>query len=122
MPTIITVTGHEALASALKNNPRVTYLVFYADPDGSSVSWCPDCRYAEPVLQKHFPSNSVIVYCYVGNPRAWKDRGNVFRTDLTYALTRVPTVIHVRTGQRLVEGQCAKEDVVKAFFASENVE
>ena len=120
MPTIITVKSHEALASALKDNPHVTYIVFMQTPVG--VQWCPDCRYAEPVLQKHFPSNSVIVYCYVGNPRAWKDRSNVFRTDLTYALTRVPTVIHVRTGQRLVEGQCVKDDVVKAFFASENVE
>jgi len=119
MAKIITVTGHDALTSTLKENPN-SYVVFYADPDANSVSWCPDCRNAEPVLKSNFPSDAVIVYCYVGDRPTWKDQGNAFRTDTAYALTSVPTVINMQSGKRIVESQCIKESVVKAFFASGN--
>jgi len=116
MANITTVNGLEALNNILKDKPT-PFIVFYADPEDSKISWCPDCSNAEPILQKYYPKDAEIVYCYVGDRPTWKSKENVFRTHEKFALTSVPTVIDMKSGKRIVEGECSKEDAVKKFFS-----
>ncbi|XP_005099707.1 thioredoxin domain-containing protein 17 [Aplysia californica] len=121
MTSVVTVHGHEALSKALKEKSSNAYVVFYADPDENSMSWCPDCRNADPVLRRHLsrlPSDAQVIFCYVGDRPQWKDQNNSFRTDPVYKLTSVPTVINMATKDRLVEGQCIEDKLVKTFFSN----
>jgi len=118
MANIKKIEGYDLVQAELKNtSDENLYLVFYANVDGKKISWCPDCVKADPVLKKHYPKDSKVLLCYVGERSEWRDFDNAFRTDSFFKLTSVPTIINKKTNARLVEAECYDEEKVQAFFS-----
>ena len=87
--------------------------------DSSGISWCPDCVTAAPVIEKCFKEASddaVLLYVGVGQRDYWKRQDNEFRTHEKLRLKGVPTLMKWGGPQKLVEADCAKEDMVSMMF------
>ncbi|GBG85501.1 hypothetical protein CBR_g40140 [Chara braunii] len=95
--------GFDEAMEKLAEVPNV-YVVFLADKDRSTgQSWCPDCRKAEPVIDKCFAEAAaekerVLVRCYVGDGPTWRNPQHPFRTDSRLKLTGVPTLVRWEKG------------------------
>ncbi|XP_030547380.1 thioredoxin-like protein Clot [Rhodamnia argentea] len=72
-------------------------ILFLADTDPStSLSWCPDCVRAEPVIFKKLegPSDNVaLLRAYVGDRPTWRNPLHPWRVDPRFKLTGVPTLM-----------------------------
>jgi len=110
----------EYKAAVEKFQGRKVFAIFCASIDEESGhSWCPDCRDAEPVVEKALeglPEEMVFLYVEVGDRPTWKDADNVFRTSPDLKLTGVPTLLEVGTSKRLEADDCVKEDLVTKLF------
>ncbi|XP_072163897.1 thioredoxin domain-containing protein 17-like [Diadema setosum] len=98
---------------------KVQYILFCGSKNSDGASWCPDCVTAEPVVMKCLeaaPENAVFIYCSVGDRASWKDPNNSYRTHPKLLLKGVPTLLQWNTPKKLVEEECAKEDLVSLFF------
>ncbi|KAF4360637.1 thioredoxin-like protein Clot [Cannabis sativa] len=73
------------------------FILFLADNDPStSLSWCPDCVRAEPVIYKKLEATSndvVLLRAYVGDRPTWRTPLHPWRVDSKFKLTGVPTLI-----------------------------
>ncbi|XP_077215124.1 thioredoxin superfamily protein [Tasmannia lanceolata] len=78
-----------------KNQTKL--LLFLADKDPStSLSWCPDCVRAEPVIYKKLGASScdvVLLRAYVGDRPTWRNPNHPWRVDARFKLRGVPTLI-----------------------------
>ncbi|XP_033101074.1 thioredoxin domain-containing protein 17-like [Anneissia japonica] len=96
------------------------YVLFCGGVDAATGhSWCPDCVKAEPVIEeglKKTPENSIFIFCSVGGRDYWKDLNNDFRKNPQFKLTAVPTLLKLGTSKRLVEEECASEELVNMLF------
>ncbi|KAK4796658.1 hypothetical protein SAY86_028984 [Trapa natans] len=76
---------------------RANLILFLADKDPStSLSWCPDCVRAEPVIYKNLEASSgkvALLRAYVGDRPTWRNPRHPWRTDPRFKLTGVPTLI-----------------------------
>ena len=85
----------------------------------SGKSWCPDCVTADPVIAKCFkeqPEQATLLYVGVGQRDFWKKQDNPFRTHEKLKLKGVPTLIKWGGPEKLVEEQCANEELVKMLM------
>ena len=99
------------------------FLFFGAEDPATGESWCPDCVTAEPVLRAACARQRpdlVLNECPIGQRCDWKNQSaHPFRLDPDFRLARIPTLLLIEDGcetGRLVEGDCAKRDLVAAFL------
>ncbi|PON52807.1 Thioredoxin-like fold containing protein [Parasponia andersonii] len=82
-------------SEASKN--KANLILFLADKDPStSLSWCPDCVRAEPVIYKKLEATSddvALLRAYVGDRHTWRNPQHPWRVDPKFKLTGVPTLI-----------------------------
>ncbi|XP_031551663.1 thioredoxin domain-containing protein 17-like [Actinia tenebrosa] len=119
-PTQLQVEGLQNLETTIQENAdeKRKFVMFIGAIDETGDSWCPDCRDAEPVVEKGLnsaPSDSVFILVVVGDRPTWKDPNNEFRTG-KYKLTGIPTLVEIGTQKRLGPDECKKQDLVDMFF------
>jgi hypothetical protein len=51
---------------------------------------------------------------------SWKDPNNELRLDTEFSLKCIPTLVKWKTSQKLLEGQCADESLLKMLFQEED--
>ncbi|XP_061997825.1 thioredoxin-like protein Clot [Rosa rugosa] len=82
-------------AEAPKN--KANLILFLADKDpATSLSWCPDCVRAEPVIYKKLeaaPGDVALLRAYVGDRPTWRTPQHPWRVDSRFKVTGVPTLI-----------------------------
>ncbi|KAA8515711.1 hypothetical protein F0562_018678 [Nyssa sinensis] len=95
-----TVSSFDAVFDNFKSeapNNKANLILFLADKDPStSLSWCPDCVRAEPVIYKKLEAASddvALLRAYVGDRPTWRNLQHPWRVDATFKLTGVPTLI-----------------------------
>ncbi|TKR64255.1 hypothetical protein L596_024822 [Steinernema carpocapsae] len=116
--------GYEELKAALENTKdRRTFILFTGGKDPETgKSWCPDCVTAEPHVEKAVASelsstDCIFITCFVGDPTYWKNKENPFRTDESFKVTCIPTMVEVGVkGKRLIDEQLCHADLLKDFF------
>ncbi|KAK8707218.1 hypothetical protein V6N13_058281 [Hibiscus sabdariffa] len=78
-------------------NNKANFILFLADKDPStSLSWCPDCVRAEPVIYKKLEATAwdvALLRAYVGDRPTWRNPQHPWRVDSTFKLTGVPTLV-----------------------------
>ncbi|XP_059651813.1 thioredoxin-like protein Clot [Cornus florida] len=113
----------EKFRSEAANN-KANLIVFLADKDPStSLSWCPDCVRAEPVIYKKLeasPYNVALLCAYVGDRPTWRNPLHPWRADSKFKLTGVPTLIRWEDGAirgRLEDHEAHLEHKIDALLA-----
>ncbi|KAF3449991.1 hypothetical protein FNV43_RR06070 [Rhamnella rubrinervis] len=95
-----TVSGFDTVFAKFRSeapNNKANLILFLADKDPStSLSWCPDCVRAEPVIYKTLESASediALLRAYVGDRPTWRNPQHPWRVDSRFKLTGVPTLV-----------------------------
>jgi hypothetical protein len=111
------------LATLATGRGSAVLLFFGAEDPATGLSWCPDCVIADPLLRRACTTlrpDLTLYECPVGMRSEWKNRpDHPYRLHPTTRLTRIPTLLFIADGLergRLVEGDCAKPEVVEAFL------
>ncbi|EXB59939.1 hypothetical protein L484_013059 [Morus notabilis] len=110
------------ISESTKN--KANLILFLADKDPStSLSWCPDCVRAEPVIYKKLEATSddvALLRAYVGDRPTWRNPPHPWRVDSRFKLTGVPTLIRWEndaiTG-RLEDHEAHVEKKIEALVA-----
>lgn len=105
---------------------KVKLLLFLADrKPGSSLSWCPDCNVAEPVIYERLEAlegkDAVLLRAYVGDKPTWRDPAHPWRVDPRFGLKGVPTLIRWEDGAaaaRLGDDEAHLKDKVDALLCA----
>lgn len=115
--------AEQTLTATTRDGGAALFLFFGAEDPATGESWCPDCVIADPILRRACTSlrpDLTLYECPVGMRSDWKNQpGHPYRQHPTTRLTRIPTLLFIEHGLergRLVEGDCAKPDVVAAFL------
>ncbi|KAK7243622.1 hypothetical protein RIF29_38428 [Crotalaria pallida] len=95
--TVSTFDGvFEKFRSEASQN-KANLILFLADKDpATSLSWCPDCVRAEPVIYKKLessPDDIALLRAYVGDRPTWRNPQHPWRVEPKFKLTGVPTLI-----------------------------
>ncbi|XVE97234.1 hypothetical protein REPUB_Repub03eG0003600 [Reevesia pubescens] len=91
-------TIFEKFRSDAPNN-KANLILFLADKDPStSLSWCPDCVRAEPVIYKKLEASGsaedvAVLRAYVGDRPTWRNPNHPWRLHSILKLTGVPTLV-----------------------------
>ncbi|KAL3732731.1 thioredoxin-like protein Clot [Eucalyptus grandis] len=95
-----TVSSFDAVFDKFRSeapNHNANLILFLADKDPStSLSWCPDCVRAEPVIYKKLEASSdniALLQAYVGDRPTWRNPQHPWRVDPRFKLTGVPTLM-----------------------------
>ncbi|KAL7126077.1 hypothetical protein ABFS83_14G161500 [Erythranthe nasuta] len=84
------------------DNHKANLILFLADNEPSTnLSWCPDCVRAEPVIYKKLeasPDDVALLRAYVGDRPTWRNPVHPWRTDSSFKLRGVPTLIRWEDG------------------------
>ncbi|CAA6670189.1 unnamed protein product [Spirodela intermedia] len=79
------------------DSPRKKFLLFLADKDPvSSLSWCPDCNVAEPVIYQKLAALAdevAVLRAFVGDRATWRSPVHPWRVDPLLKIRGVPTLI-----------------------------
>ncbi|XP_003375804.1 arginyl-tRNA--protein transferase 1 [Trichinella spiralis] len=125
--------GYQSLLAEIDRlKGKVVFLLFTGSKDSFGKSWCPDCVKADKIIEKYaekLDADSVLIRCDVGDRSTWKNPENEFRTDKTFHITAIPTLMKLGTcmhgirymayligEKRLVEEQCCSEELVSMLF------
>ncbi|CAB4439362.1 unnamed protein product [Rhizophagus irregularis] len=110
-----------------RKGQNIFVLLFGTENPDTGKSWCPDCVKADPLIRKHLeedaPVNSVLIEVPVGTREEYKGRPeNPYRLHPRIQLKSIPTLIkwteNVETDKRLVEEECARDNLLSAFFSA----
>lgn len=103
---------------------KANLILFLADKDPStSLSWCPDCVRAEPVIYKKLEGNSddvSLLRAYVGDRLTWRNPAHPWRVDSTFKLKGVPTLVRWENGEikgRLEDHEAHIEHKIDSLIA-----
>lgn len=97
--TVADFDGHfeKLFAAADADDKVVKLLLFLADREpSSSLTWCPDCNVAEPVIYEKLESlgkDVVLLRAFVGDKPTWRDPAHPWRVDPRFSLKGVPTLL-----------------------------
>ncbi|ROW17195.1 hypothetical protein VPNG_01347 [Cytospora leucostoma] len=100
---------------------QIPHFLYVAASIINGRSWCGDCRNAEPLIQKHFPSGSEpqrLTVQYAGDPATWRNAKNPWRK---FGVTALPTLFKVTPDgnwSKLVEGEVYDVEKLERFVAS----
>mmetsp|Transcript_11165 Transcript_11165/g.18242 ORF Transcript_11165/g.18242 Transcript_11165/m.18242 type:complete len:148 (-) Transcript_11165:68-511(-) len=115
----------KAVESLIAGEKDVVFVLFTGNKDASGLSWCGDCRVADPIIRrvlKRLPSELKIVVVPVGDRSTYKTSGHPYRTDKKIRLTAIPTLIPWSSkgpiNKRLVEGQIADEELLQELLTA----
>ncbi|KAL7083537.1 hypothetical protein ACP275_14G170000 [Erythranthe tilingii] len=105
-------------------NHKANLILFLADKEPSTnLSWCPDCVRAEPVIYKKLessPDDVVLLRAYVGDRPTWRNPVHPWRTDSSFKLRGVPTLIRWEDGAvkaRLEDHEAHIEPKIEALLS-----
>ncbi|KAH9774598.1 Thioredoxin-like protein Clot [Citrus sinensis] len=105
---------------------KANFILFLADKDPStSLSWCPDCVRAEPVIYKTLeasPDDIALLQAYVGDRPTWRNPQHPFRVDSRFKLTGVPTLFRWENDTvsgRLEDHEAHLEHKIKALLSAD---
>ncbi|KAK7301420.1 hypothetical protein RJT34_12284 [Clitoria ternatea] len=103
---------------------KANLILFLADKDPStSLSWCPDCVRAEPVIYKKLEASSddiALLRAYVGDRPTWRNPQHPWRVEPRFKLTGVPTLIRWENDEvkgRLEDHEAHLENKIDALVA-----
>ncbi|XP_014500437.1 thioredoxin-like protein Clot [Vigna radiata var. radiata] len=103
---------------------KANLILFLADKDpATSLSWCPDCVRAEPVIYKKLEASSediALLRAYVGDRPTWRNPQHPWRVDPRFKLTGVPTLIRWENDTvkgRLEDHEAHVESKIEALVA-----
>ncbi|KAG4947735.1 hypothetical protein AAZX31_15G253500 [Glycine max] len=103
---------------------KANLILFLADNDpATSLSWCPDCVRAEPVIYKKLeasPDDIALLRAYVGDRPTWRNPQHPWRVDPRFKLTGVPTLIRWENNTvkgRLEDHEAHLENKIEALVA-----
>jgi len=125
-PTVKQLEGYEELKTALNglnDGDKPVFVLLCGSKDASGNSWCPDCVTADPIVHESAREklkDGLLLCCQVGPREFWKDAKNPFRTDPKLKVTAVPTLIAWDKGNRLVEEQLFRRDLVDMLFEDDD--
>jgi thiol-disulfide isomerase/thioredoxin len=91
-----TVSTLAAGLGALSSSPaRKHALLFVSGTDAETgLSWCPDCRRAQPAVERAAAAaGAALLVVEVGDKAGWKSAAHPFRTDPGLKLTCIPTLL-----------------------------
>ncbi|KRY86553.1 Arginyl-tRNA--protein transferase 1 [Trichinella pseudospiralis] len=112
--------GHQSLLKEIDHlRGKVVFVLFTGSKDSFGKSWCPDCVKADKIIEKYaekLDPDSVLIRCDVGDRATWKNPENEFRTDKTFHITAIPTLMKLGTEKRLVEEQCCSEELISINY------
>ncbi|KAF7108150.1 hypothetical protein CFC21_108678 [Triticum aestivum] len=95
--TVADFDGHFERLFASDDGGKLKLLLFLADREpSSSLTWCPDCNVAEPVIYEKLESlgkDVVLLRAFVGDKPTWRDPTHPWRVDPRFALKGVPTLL-----------------------------
>ncbi|XP_074321604.1 thioredoxin-like protein Clot [Silene latifolia] len=93
-------------------NHKFNLILFLADIDPStSLSWCPDCVRAEPIIYRHLEESNddvALLRAYVGDKPTWRNPQHPWRIDPRFEVKGVPTL--VRWGSNGVEARLEDDE------------
>ncbi|TKW21211.1 hypothetical protein SEVIR_4G175600v4 [Setaria viridis] len=109
---------------AAASDGKLKLLLFLADREpGSSLTWCPDCNVAEPVIYERLEAlqgrDAVLLRAYVGDKPTWRDPAHPWREDPKFGIKGVPTLIRWENGgaaARLGDEEAHLKDKVDALL------
>jgi hypothetical protein len=126
MPLVRCPTPAEAssaLSSLRIGRGSALFLFFGSEDPVSGQSWCADCNTADPVLRasiRRLRPELTLYECPVGVRSEWKNHPeHPYRLHPSTRVGRIPTLLLLEHGierGRLVEGDCAKPELVQAFL------
>lgn len=100
--TVADFDGHFERLFAGDDGGKLKLLLFLADREpSSSLTWCPDCNVAEPVIYDKLESlgkDVVLLRAFVGDKPTWRDPAHPWRVDPRFALKGVPTLVRWEKG------------------------
>ncbi|EYU31342.1 hypothetical protein MIMGU_mgv1a016170mg [Erythranthe guttata] len=106
------------------DNHKANLILFLADNEPSTnLSWCPDCVRAEPVIYKKLdssPDDVALLRAYVGDRPTWRNPVHPWRTDSSFKLRGVPTLIRWEDGAvkaRLEDHEAHVEPKIEALLS-----
>jgi hypothetical protein len=112
-----------AITAITARQGSALFVFFGSEDPATGQSWCPDCVTADPILRRscaELRPDLVLHECPVGLRSEWKNRPeHPYRTHPGFRIERIPTLLLVEDGcerARLVEGECAKPGLVRAFL------
>ncbi|RWR77811.1 thioredoxin-like protein Clot [Cinnamomum micranthum f. kanehirae] len=104
---------------------QINLLLFLADKDPStSLSWCPDCVRAEPVIYKKLEASSsdvAVLRAFVGDRPTWRNPSHPWRVDARFNLKGVPTLMRWENDTvegRLEDSEAHIEHKINGLIAS----
>jgi len=90
VPGLAAATAQLSASSA----PRRALLFVSGTDSETGLSWCPDCRRAQPAVERAAASaGAALLVVDVGDKPGWKSAEHPFRTDSALALTCIPTLL-----------------------------
>ncbi|GMY22337.1 thioredoxin-like protein Clot [Fagus crenata] len=103
---------------------KANLILFLADKDPStSLSWCPDCVRAEPVIYKKLETGSddvALLRAFVGDRPTWRNPQHPWRVDSRFKITGVPTLVRWENDTiqgRLEDHEAHLENKIDALVA-----
>ncbi|KAJ3333554.1 hypothetical protein HDU76_006861 [Blyttiomyces sp. JEL0837] len=87
-----------SLETILRDAKGRVFLYLRANNDpATGQSWCPDCRNADPLIQKTIGTiaEATLVYVAVGDKPTWKNADNFYRKDELLRAFCVPTLYEI---------------------------
>jgi len=116
----LTANSANQLEKLVNEQVNTVVLLFTGTKQANGKSWCPDCVVADPVIesvtQQLKTADLTFITVPVGDLPTWKSPDNQYRKHPVYSVDCVPTLINVTKSQRLEEGGCADEKLVKQLF------
>lgn len=97
MPMLFPTTAQtpESVLAAIPSDTspaKPCYMIFFASPTSTGLSWCPDCLRAMQPISDHIPDEQSSLV-YVGSRDEWGDKANPFRK--AFGIERLPTVVKI---------------------------
>ncbi|CAL3968608.1 hypothetical protein PZA11_004635 [Diplocarpon coronariae] len=108
----------EALLRSSATAAKPCFVVVYASLGADGMSWCGDCRDAEPFVTRKFAdSEDVVRIVYAGQRDEWRSADNQWR-QAPFSVRYLPTLVKV-TGdgrwEQLVEADVSNQEKLDAF-------
>nr|AGG19197.1 thioredoxin-like protein 7 [Tamarix hispida] len=104
---------------------KANFILFLADIDPtSSLSWCPDCVRAEPVIYKKLeaiPEDVALLRAYIGDRPTWRNVQHPLKMDSRFQLKGVPTLVRWENDAikgRLEDHEAHLEPKIDALISS----